>query len=78
MKGTDVNECNLGEFIKILAAEKKMTQTEVALASGRSQGRLSNIIKQDNVTIKILTEILEGVNEDFVIVLGNGHKFKIK
>ena len=78
MKGnTEINEVNLGDFIKILAAQKKMTQTEVALASGRSQGRLSNIIKQYNVTIKILGEILQCVKEDLVVVLKNGHKYKL-
>ena len=77
MAENDLQEVNLKQFIKIVAATKQMTITETAKASGREQSTLSNMLSRGNTNIKVLSEVLEGLGEDLVLCTANGQKFKI-
>ena len=63
MAENDLQEVNLKQFIKIVAATKQMTITETAKASGREQSTLSNMLSRGNTNIKVLSEVLEGLGE---------------
>lgn len=72
-----VQEVTIGEFFKHLALKKKLKLGELAKFSGRYASSLNTIDKLGGCNTKILTQILEGVGEDFVIKLKDGQEFKI-
>lgn len=65
------------KLVKVVAANKGMTITEAAKASGREQSTLSNMLSRGNTNIKVLDEVLKGMGEDLVLVLSNGQQFKL-
>jgi hypothetical protein len=73
----EVKAVGLKGFIKMVAASKQMTVTEAANASGREQCTLSNIMKQGNTSLKVLNEVLSGMDEDLVLCTKDGQKYKI-
>lgn len=73
----NVKEVTLGQMIKIEAAKKEMTITEIARASGRDQSTVSNMMRKGSVNTSILKELLEGMYEDLVLLMKDGTAYKI-
>jgi len=78
MDGQKLQEVSLKELIKIVAVNNKMTLTEVAEASGRTQSSLSNALKRGNINVSLLRDILKGCKEPLVISISNGQKYILK
>lgn len=77
MAKEEIQKVDLRQFIKIVAATKKMTLTETAKASGREQSTLSNMLIRGNVNIKVLSEVLGGLDEKLILCTGSGQKFEL-
>lgn len=75
---SDVMSASLKDAVKIIAVSKKMTVSEVARASGRAQSTVAGMMSKGNVSLRVLAELLEGVDEDLVICLKNGQKIKLE
>lgn len=77
VQNAEVQSVDLKQFVKIVAANKNMTISEVAKASGREQSTISNMLSRGNVNIKRFSEVLTALDEEFIVVTKNGQKFKI-
>lgn len=75
MEGT--KDVTLKDLVKIIAANKKMTITEAAKASGREQSTLSNMLARGNTNINVLREVFEGMGEDLVLLTSDGTKYRV-
>jgi len=73
-----VQKVDLKQFIKVVAATKGMTITETAKASGRDQSTLSNMLSRGNTNIRVLSEVLGGLDEKLILCTSNGQKFEIE
>lgn len=73
-----VQEVTVGEAIRIVAANNKMTLGELSKSSGKTAGTLSNMMKRGKPSLKGFKEALNAAGEDLDIVIKNGQVLRIK
>lgn len=77
MEGIKIQDATISQMIKIEAAKKKMTVTEVARSSGRDQSTVSNMMKKGSTNTNVMRELLEGMGEDLVLLMKDGSAYRI-
>ncbi len=74
----NVETIDLKSFIKGQASLKAMNLTKIAEKLGKKQSSLSGLLIRKKINVETLIDILDVMEEDFVLVLKNGNQFKIK
>lgn len=67
----------LKSFLKSQIAQKDETLKSVSNKIGKSNGRLSVIVKENTITVSMLIDVLKVLDEDFVLKLKDGNEVKI-
>ena len=75
---TDAEVIDVKSFIKGQASLKGKNLTKIAEKLGKRQSSLSGVLIRGKMNIQTFIDILDVLDEEFVVVLKNGQKFKIK
>lgn len=75
---TDAKLIDVKSFIKGQASLKGQNLTKIAEKLGKRQSSLSGVLIRGKMNIQTFIDILDVLDEEFVVVLKNGQKFKIK
>ena len=78
MKEKTIEKVYLKSFIKGQAALKGTNIVKMADRLGKSQSSLSGMLIRGSMKVRTLIEILDVLDEDLVIELKNGNKFRIE
>lgn len=77
MEHVIVRKSTMKQMLKVEAAKKKMTVTEVARASGRDQSTVSNMASKGSVNTRVLSELLEAMGEKLILLMSDGTAHEI-
>lgn len=69
---------NLKDFVKGQASMKGQNLTKIAEKLDKRQSSLSGVLIRGKMKLQTLIDILDVLDEEFILVLKNGQKFNIK
>lgn len=75
---SSIETIDMKQFVKGQASLKGMNISIIAEKLGKSQSTLSGMLIRRKMNLQVFVDILEVLEEDFVIELKNGHKYQVK